>query len=268
MASCPTNRLGSTAVPEKPMTENDIKKIEGMYKCTVDRNAYDQWYKEKMAKACGIDSCITTEESKKKCTECVFPFTYKGVTHTACTTYGGYSTPWCGTKTDENGVYKSGHWGYCNMDKCTDELTQACAVDSCITTKDSKQKCSKCAFPFTYKGITHTACTFYGGYSKPWCATSTDENGNYKSGKWGYCDMNKGCPDELTEACASDSCITTKDSAKKCTKCVFPFTVWGKTYNSCTSVGEPAPWCSTKTDANGKHQSGHWGFCDESKCPT
>ena len=80
--------------------------------------------------------------------------------------------------------------------------------------------------------------------------------------------MDKGCPDELTEACASDSCITTKDSAKKCTKCVFPFTVWGKTYNSCTSVGEPAPWCSTKTDANGKHQSGHWGFCDESKCPT
>ena len=68
---------------------------------------------------CSADFCITTEYSKKACTACVFPFTYDGITHSQCTYYGGYSKPWCGTKTDENGVYQSGNWGYCNMDKCT-----------------------------------------------------------------------------------------------------------------------------------------------------
>ena len=173
MASCPTNRLGSTAIPDKPITENDIKKIEGMYKCTVDRTAYDEWLKEKMAKACAVDSCITTWETEestkipwhhieksKKCRECVFPFTHEGVTHTACTTIGGTSHPWCSTKTDENGKYLDGHWGYCNMDKCTEELAQACAVDSCITTKISKKPCNNCTFPFTYNGITHTGSKF------------------------------------------------------------------------------------------------------------
>ena len=266
MASCPTNRLGSTAIPDKPITEHDTQKIEKMYKCTVSRTAYDEWYKEKMAKKCGVDSCITTEESKKKCAKCVFPFTVWGTTYHACTDRGE-NAPWCSTKTDDNGVHQSGNWGFCNMDKCQDELELACKEDSCITTKDSTQKCTNCTFPFTYKGITHTACTFYGGYSKPWCGTKVDENGVYQSGNWGYCNMDK-CTDELTQACESDSCITTRESAKKCTKCVFPFTVWGQTFNTCTSVGEPAPWCSTKTDENGKHQTGHWGFCDESKCPT
>ena len=70
---------------------------------------------------CNIDSCVTTEDSVKKCMPCVFPFTYDGITHTECTYYGGYSKPWCGTKTDENGIYQGGNWGYCNMDKCTSE---------------------------------------------------------------------------------------------------------------------------------------------------
>ena len=260
MADCPTKDLGWPANPDKPIGEYDTQKIEKMYNCTVDRTAYDRWY-EQLAKKCAVDSCITTEDSTKKCTECVFPFTLEGITHTACTNHGGYSKPWCGTKTDENGVYQNGNWGYCNMDKCPDELTQACAVDSCITTKDSKQKCSKCTFPFTYDGITHTACTTQGGTSKPWCATSTDENGNYQSGNWGYCDMDKNCPEELTQACASYSCTT-----DKCTECVFPFTVWGKTYYVCTDRGEPAPWCSTKTDENGEHVTGNWGFCNMDKC--
>ena len=68
-------------------------------------------------------SCITTKDSEQtqRYMPCVFPFTYDGITHTACTYYGGYSTPWCSTKTDENGLYQSGQWGYCDMDKCTSE---------------------------------------------------------------------------------------------------------------------------------------------------
>ena len=51
--------------------------------------------------------------------------------------------------------------------------------------------------------------------------------------------------------------------------CVFPFTVQGNTYNSCTYdfnflTRNQKPWCSTKTDENGKHiGNGNWGVCDE-----
>ena len=117
MTSCPTNRLGSTAIPDKPITEHDTQKIEKMYKCTVSRTAYDQWYKEKMAKACSSDSCITTKESAEKCTKCVFPFKYWGLTFNSCTSWGE-PAPWCSTKTDENGVHRTGHWGFCEESKC------------------------------------------------------------------------------------------------------------------------------------------------------
>ena len=228
-----------------------------MYKCTVDRTAYDRWQKEK----CGVSSCITTEEICKKCT---FPFTYEGVTHTACTTHGGRK-PWCATKTDENGVYLNGYWwGSCNMDKCTDELTLACASDSCITTKESKNACSKCVFPFTdKKGKTHTSCATK-PMKHPWCATKTDKNGVIEKGHWGFCNM-----DKCTDACAVDSCITTKESKNPCSKCVFPFTdKKGKTHTSCATKPLKHPWCATKTDEDGVIQTGHWGFCDESKCST
>ena len=51
------------------------------------------------------------------------------------------------------------------------------------------------------------------------------------------------------------------------TTCVFPFTVAGTTYYSCTYdfgfVTGHNPWCSTLTDENGKHKSGNWGVCDD-----
>ena len=34
---------------------------------------------------------------------CVFPFTWQGVTHNTCTTAGGFSSPWCSTRTDRSG---------------------------------------------------------------------------------------------------------------------------------------------------------------------
>ena len=54
------------------------------------------------------------------------------------------------------------------------------------------------------------------------------------------------------------------------TTCVFPFTVAGTTYYSCTYdfglVTGHKPWCSTLTDENGKHKSGNWGVCDPDIC--
>ena len=43
-------------------------------------------------------------------------------------------------------------------------------------------------------------------------------------------------------------------------ECNFPFTYGGVTYTSCTSVGEPRPWCSLKT-SGGIHVTGNWGYC-------
>ena len=262
MANCPTNELGRPLNANKPMTVNDFKIIEKMYKCTNVPEA-------KLDQACAVDSCITTRYSKKACSKCVFPFTdKKGKTHTACPTLP-LKSPWCATKTDENGIIEEGQWGYCNMDKnCPDELTQACAADSCITTKESKKAaCTKCVFPFTdKKGITHTSCTT-GSLKQPWCATKTDRNGVIENGHWGFCNLDK-CPQEQTHPCAVDACITTKESKKACSRCVFPFTdKKGKTHTACATAPLKHPWCATKTDENGVIEKGHWGFCDESKCP-
>jgi len=49
--------------------------------------------------------------------------------------------------------------------------------------------------------------------------------------------------------------------------CVFPFRHLGVVYNSCTSVGQSAPWCSTSTTSAGTHIDGEYGFCP-STCPT
>lgn len=43
-------------------------------------------------------------------------------------------------------------------------------------------------------------------------------------------------------------------------ECNFPFEYNGVTYTSCTSVGEPQPWCSVQT-SGGVHVAGKWGYC-------
>ena len=45
-------------------------------------------------------TCTTTSGAK-----CVFPFIYNGHVHRECTRDGGFSTPWCSTKTDAWGFH-------------------------------------------------------------------------------------------------------------------------------------------------------------------
>ena len=45
--------------------------------------------------------------------QCVFPFSYEGVTYEHCTSVGNNGTQWCSTEVDENGEYVSGKWGNC-----------------------------------------------------------------------------------------------------------------------------------------------------------
>merc|ERR1712080_604296 len=43
--------------------------------------------------------------------------------------------------------------------------------------------------------------------------------------------------------------------------CVFPWKYKGETYNDCAQPDGDGPWCSTSTDSEDNHISGHWGYC-------
>merc|ERR1719348_2198362 len=43
---------------------------------------------------------------------CVFPFTFRGVSYTGCTTADG-GQPWCSTRVDSSGRHIQGNWGNC-----------------------------------------------------------------------------------------------------------------------------------------------------------
>ena len=58
----------------------------------------------------------------------------------------------------------------------------------------------KCMFPFTYKGVTHKACTDHGNEDPewlPWCSTKVDDYGGHVGGNWGDC--SEECPFELSK---------------------------------------------------------------------
>merc|ERR1711963_859158 len=121
-----------------------------------------------------------------------------------------------------------------------------------------------CIFPFTYNGATHYQCT-YTDSPTPWCATAVDSSGVVVTNGWGDCEVS------ATSACQTESITvptcTTSSGPRPGQSCVFPFRHLGVVYNSCTSVGQSAPWCSTSTTSAGTHIDGEYGFCP-STCPT
>merc|ERR1712107_558288 len=121
-----------------------------------------------------------------------------------------------------------------------------------------------CVFPFIYNGVTHFQCT-YTDSPTPWCATAVDSSGVVVTNSWGDCEVS------ATSACQTESITvptcTTTSGPRPGQSCVFPFRHLGIVYNSCTSVGQSAPWCSTSTTSAGTHIDGEYGFCP-STCPT
>ena len=70
---------------------------------------------------------------------------------------------------------------------------------NCLTTGGAKPD-KKCMFPFTYKGVTHKACTDHGNEDPewlPWCSTKVDDYGGHVGGNWGDC--SEECPFELSK---------------------------------------------------------------------
>ena len=68
--------------------------------------------------------------------QCVFPFSYEGVTYEDCTSVGNNGTDWCSTEVDENGEYVSGKWGNCGSGciKDNDALLLGNKKYFCLTT--------------------------------------------------------------------------------------------------------------------------------------
>ena len=76
-------------------------------------------------KAISIQYSCSSAPSKEECKTtngktCVFPFIYKGVRYSGCTTVGSGGTPWCSTVTDKDGNYiehptKFLTWGNCDQ---------------------------------------------------------------------------------------------------------------------------------------------------------
>ena len=70
-----------------------------------------------------IEPCETTiiEESygtSIQGDQCIFPFTYKGITYDSCVKTDDAECEWCPVKLDASGVYIApGEWGCCN-DAC------------------------------------------------------------------------------------------------------------------------------------------------------
>ena len=136
-------------------------------------------------------------------------------------------------------------------------------MNSCETTTGQT-----CVFPFTHQGVTHTLCTFQGGYSAAWCSTQTDSSGVHIIGNYGDCDMDVGlCTQESGANSPSTTECNTVSGAKPNLPCAFPFRYNGRVYNSCVSAGFDDPWCSTLTNMFGVQVNGNWGNCDKSACP-
>ena len=66
----------------------------------------------------------------------------------------------------------------------------------------------------------------------------------------------------------SSECVTARDSKLPNAPCVFPFTHEGVLYEGCATdpTDKTRRWCSTKTDENGIHVKGNYGFCS-GNCP-
>ena len=59
----------------------------------------------------------------------------------------------------------------------------------CITDDSSADANKPCLFPFKFYNEWYYGCKLAGSSAFNWCATELTNDGEYISGKWGYCDM-------------------------------------------------------------------------------
>ena len=118
---------------------------------------------------------------------CVFPFTYAGVSYTSCTSEG--SSGWCATSAYRN-TKEYYSWKYCDeSDYATTESSQSSQTNNNngngFGSGTQTVSGEECIFPFSYKGVLYYQCTTKDFGSIPWCATRVDSY--MEVDEWNYC---------------------------------------------------------------------------------
>ena len=144
----------------------------------------------------------------------------------------------------------------------------------CDVISESDQSLKPCAFPFIFDDKIFYGCTKYLNYAF-WCSVETNSTDHHVTNQWGYC--NEDCPQDSNLKPppprriiqAVTTCKTTQDSKDPDAQCQFPFKYHGVEHSQCLfDPQDNRAWCSTATDASGKHISGKdkWGFCSSQHC--
>ncbi|XP_028415778.1 72 kDa type IV collagenase-like [Dendronephthya gigantea] len=102
---------------------------------------------------CATGATCEVKTTSGKC--CVFPFYYRGIKYSACTTVANNNVFWCGITTY---VVDVSTW-------------ENCATGATCEVKTTSGKC--CVFPFYYRGIKYSACTTVANNNVFWCGTTT-----------------------------------------------------------------------------------------------
>ena len=211
--------------------------------------------------------------------QCVFPFSYQGVTHYQCTFADSPASAWCATMTDPSGAVVTNKWGDCDI-----TATSTCQQESATSTTTSSTSTTTASSTTSTTTATSTTSTI----TTTSTSTSTTEGSGGATcipGSVFTVDCNTCVCDSLGMAvCSTQICTTTTTTtttpapAGTCTTtggpaagsdCIFPFTFSGTTYTGCAEWiygGQPegTKWCSTQVDpATGEHinNQGNYGFC-------
>ncbi|KAJ7313794.1 hypothetical protein JRQ81_005496 [Phrynocephalus forsythii] len=147
---------------------------------------------------------------KSRSSPCVFPFIYKGMYYSSCTTDGtGQGRPWCAT---------------------TENYDQLRQWRPCATTEyGGNSNGQPCVFPYIYMGRTYFTCNTKFSKGRFWCSTT----GSYdKNGQWSFCADTRLGANYPTQPCAPT------------------FIYDGKLYSGCTSAGrtDGKLWCSLSSN--------------------
>jgi len=228
--------------------------------------------------------CQTTQN-----VSCIFPFSYKGLEYSQCTTVDNHGVPWCSTGLDHRGHHIKGQWGNC----------QTSCPKGCSTVS-GPQPDKLCMFPFKWKGTVYRECTSHMNSGKLWCPTQLDHLNGYIEGQWGNChqDTCTGCRTVDGATChlpfiyknvTYDECTTEDSETLWCNtggqdlvradcrpgcaigchtylgnKCIFPFKFKGKTFTKCEqdkNSQKALTWCATEVDSQGEMVQGKWEYC-------
>lgn len=199
---------------------------------------------------------------------CVFPFTYKGQTYSACTDVENDGVPWCATT---NKFAKELHWGVCAEDCPIQESKphQTCVTSDPILPPHDQRNCPH--------GEAHWE-TCWGDSAYHEC---TDREAAYNAvmdGNSGDAEAMYAKYAELMHTHQFGCYSIDSEPALAGTQCVFPFVYQNVTYNGCTKANKegvlkPFPftvekakpaWCATVTnyDENAHYDVPSWGYCD------